>query len=122
MDMRMSPGIEQQGEHLPFAFKMGSTGTKGAGNQVVVNPPVSIGSDGAQVAEFSDPNKELFVLRIGKKSEGADKKQTLELELCTPKGPELKPIPRKETRDTQYDNKDTTSLGSKKSAQSKKKK
>lgn len=70
MDMRMSPGIEQQGEHLPFAFKMGSTGTKGAGNQVVVNPPVSIGSDGAQVAEFSDPNKELFVLRIGKKSEG----------------------------------------------------
>lgn len=35
--------------------------------------------------------------RIGKKSEGIDKKNNLELELQTPKAPPLKPIPKKET-------------------------
>lgn len=37
---------------------------------------------------------------------GADKKNNLELELCTPKPPEKKPPVKKETRDSQYDEMD----------------
>lgn len=102
--LAMRPGVQQGNENLPFSFRMGKCGD-GEGN-VVVNPPVSLAPDGTQFTEFSDPNKERFILRIGKKSEGVNKKQNLELELCTPKGPDLKPIPKKETRDTQYDEKD----------------
>lgn len=61
-------------------------------------PPVQVCGE-----EPVDEEKEVFVLRIGKKKEGSDKNPKLELEMCTPKGKELKPIPRKETRDTQYD-------------------
>lgn len=100
----MRPGVQQGNENLPFSFRMGKCGD-GEGN-VVVNPPVSMTPDGTQFTEFSDPNKERFILRIGKKSEGINKKQNLELELCTPKGPDLKPIPKKETRETQFDEND----------------
>lgn len=100
----MRPGVQQGNDNHPFSFRMGKCGN-GEGN-VVVNPPTSLAPDGTQFTEFSDPNKERFILRIGKKSEGVNKKQNLELELCTPKGPDLKPIPKKETRDTQYDEKD----------------
>ncbi|XP_060520121.1 uncharacterized protein LOC132698197 [Cylas formicarius] len=88
----------------PFSIKVGQQG-EGAGgdNGVVVNPPVYTTADGAQFTEFSDPNKEMFVLRIGKKSEGADRKQNLELELQTPKAPPLKPIPQKKSVETQYE-------------------
>lgn len=103
--LAMMPGVRQGNENLPFSFRMGKCGD-GEGGGVIVNPPVSLAPDGTQFTEFSDPSKERFVLRIGKKSEGVNKKQNLELELCTPKGPELKPIPKKETRDTQYDEKD----------------
>ncbi|CAG9763279.1 unnamed protein product [Ceutorhynchus assimilis] len=92
----------------PFSFKIGDHQQPGpmmrnTGGGVVVNPPVYTAPDGTQITEFSDPNKETFILRIGKKSEGVDKKNNLELELQTPKGPPLKPIPKKETRETQYD-------------------
>lgn len=80
----MRPGVQQGREEVPFAFKMGKTGNPD-GN-VVVNPPVATAPDGTKFTEFSDPNKELFILRVGKKSEGADRKQNLELELCTPRG------------------------------------
>nr|XP_023028347.1 uncharacterized protein LOC111516411 [Leptinotarsa decemlineata] len=100
--LSMRPGVTQGNQNMPFAFKMGGSGANN-GNNVVVNPPVATSPDGTQFTEFSDPNKELFILRIGKKSEGVDKKQNLELELCTPKGKDLKPIPKQETRDTQYD-------------------
>lgn len=102
--LAMRPGVQQGNENLPFSFRMGKCGD--AEGNVVVNPPVSLAPDGTQLTEFSDPNKERFILRIGKKSEGVNKKQNLELELCTPKGPDLKPPPKKETRDTQYDEKD----------------
>ncbi|CAH1119625.1 unnamed protein product [Phaedon cochleariae] len=102
LSLGMRPGIQQGNQNLPFSFRMGGRPGQ-ADNNVVVNPPVATAPDGTQFTEFSDPNKEMFVLRIGKKSEGVDKRQNLELELCTPKGPDLKPIPKKETRDTQYD-------------------
>ncbi|XP_050305122.1 uncharacterized protein LOC126742510 [Anthonomus grandis grandis] len=99
----MRPGVAP---NSPFSFRMGQGGDApygGAGNNVIVNPPVCTAADGTQFTEFSDPNKETFILRIGKKSEGVDKKNNLELELQTPKGPPLKPIPKKETVETQYD-------------------
>lgn len=85
----------------PFTFKMSGCGNQARENITVV-PPTSTRPDGMQVTEISDPNKDVFILRIGKKSEGTDKKANLELELVTPKGPDKKPIPKKETRDTQY--------------------
>ncbi|KAF2893375.1 hypothetical protein ILUMI_12769 [Ignelater luminosus] len=90
----------------PFSFKMGGCGTA-AQNNVTVVPPTCTAPDGTQYTELSDPNKDVFILRIGKKSEGADKKSNLELELCTPKGPDTKPPPKKETRDTQWDDADS---------------
>mgnify|MGYP005985911079 FL=1 len=98
----MRPGVQQGDKNLPFSFKMGGAGCA-PDNNVVVNPPVCTRPDGTKFTEITDPNKEMFVLRIGKKSEGVQKKANLELELCTPRGPELKPIPKKETRDSQYD-------------------
>ncbi|KAJ8952973.1 hypothetical protein NQ317_012138 [Molorchus minor] len=49
---------------------------------------------------------EVFVLKIGKKRLGTDKKPKMEVELVTPKAAPLKPIPKHETRETQYDPKD----------------
>lgn len=92
-------GAQQQ---PPFSFKMSGCG-RATDNNVVVVPPCSTAPDGTKYTEISDPNRDVFILRIGKKSEGNDKKKNLELELCTPKGPDLKPLPKKETRDTQYD-------------------
>lgn len=98
----MQPGADR---NAPFSFKMGGCG-EAAKNNVTVVPPSCTAADGMQYTELSDPDRDVFILRIGKKSEGANKKSNLELELCTPKGPDLKPTPKKETRDTQYDEKD----------------
>lgn len=100
--MNMTPGSQNA---KPFEFKIaGCPG--GAGNNVTVVPPVATLPDGTQVTELSDPNRDVFILRIGKKSEGVCKKNNLELELCTPKGPDYKPAPKKETRDSQVDEKE----------------
>lgn len=99
----MRPGVPTGGQQQPpFSFKMSGCG-RATDNNVVVVPPCSTAPDGTKYTEISDPNKDVFILRIGKKSEGTEKKNNLELELCTPKGPDLKPPPKKETRDTQYD-------------------
>lgn len=102
----MGMGIPQGDSRIPFAFKMGCMG-QGAGGadgkNVMVQPPTTIAADGTQFTEISDPDKDLFILRIGKKSEGIDKKNNLELELCTPRAPDYKPQPKQETRDTQFD-------------------
>lgn len=98
----LQPGVDK---NVPFSFKMGGCG-EAAKNNVTVVPPTCTAADGMQYTELSDPDRDVFILRIGKKSEGANKKSNLELELCTPKGPDLKPTPKKETRDTQYDEKD----------------
>lgn len=97
------------GGNNPFSLRMG--GNANASNNVTIVPPVCTAPDGTQYTEISNPDKDVFILRIGKKSEGADKKSNLELELCTPKGPDLKPIPKKETRDTQYDENDAGAGG-----------
>lgn len=108
-EFAMRPGPDNK---TPISFKLTSNnagcapltgGGGGVPGNVTVNSPVCTAPDGTQYTEISDPNRDVFILRIGKKHEGADKKNNLELELCTPKGPESKPIPRKETRDTQYD-------------------
>ncbi|GJQ88032.1 hypothetical protein Trydic_g12956 [Trypoxylus dichotomus] len=101
--LAMRPGVPDS--NAPFSFKMGGCG-QAANNNVIVNPPTCTANDGTVFTEISDPNKDVFILRIGKKSEGVDKKNNLELELCTPKGPDIKPPPKKETRDTQYDPQD----------------
>ncbi|XP_044253318.1 uncharacterized protein LOC123004224 [Tribolium madens] len=113
------PGVQQGEKNLPFSFKMSGTGAS-PNNNVIINPPVCTKPDGTKFTEITDPNKEMFVLRIGKKSEGVQKKANLELELCTPRGPELKPIPKKETRDSQYDPADCKGAGDKKGKKGKK--
>lgn len=104
--------LMMQGNRNPFNLKVGDCGKGQNNNNVIVNPPVCTAKDGTQFTEISDPDKELFLLRIGKKSEGVNKKANLELELCTPKAPPFKPKPKKETRDTQYDEKDAGEVGS----------
>ncbi|XP_044749733.1 uncharacterized protein LOC123310325 isoform X3 [Coccinella septempunctata] len=105
----MGLGIPQGDSRIPFSFKMGCMGQGAggaAGKNVMVQPPTTIAADGTQFTEISDPDKDLFILRIGKKSEGIDKKNNLELELCTPRAPDYKPQPKQETRDTQFDESD----------------
>lgn len=102
----IQPGVAN---NSPFSLKMG--GNANANNNVTIVPPVCTAPDGTQYTEISNPDKDVFILRIGKKSEGADKKSNLELELCTPKGPDLKPTPKRETRDTQYDEGDVGPAG-----------
>lgn len=111
-NMQMQPGVPMGNQNLPFEFKMAGCGGA-ANNNVTVVPPVSTAPDGTQITELSDPNRDVFILRIGKKSEGVAKKNNLELELCTPKGLDTKPAPKKETRDTQYDAKDCGAVGKK---------
>lgn len=107
----MRPGCTDGGvANNPFTFKMGGCGMAG-NNNVTVVPPVCTAADGTQYTELSDPNRDVFILRIGKKSEGMDKKNNLELELCTPKGPDIKPPPQKETRDCQWDDADAIAAG-----------
>lgn len=105
---RPSPCINQavvmrQGDDPsnPFTFKVSGCGTQ-ANRNVTVVPPISTKPGDVVPANITDYNKDVFVLRIGKKSEGTDKKANLELELVTPKGKDKKPIPRKETRETQF--------------------
>lgn len=87
----------------PFTFKVSGCGTQ-ANRNVTIVPPCSTRTPGENGPPplITDINKDVFVLRIGKKSEGTDKKANLELELVTPKGKDKKPIPRKETRETQF--------------------
>ncbi|KAK5642727.1 hypothetical protein RI129_008894 [Pyrocoelia pectoralis] len=93
----MRPGYNYGGNpNTPFSFKLGGCGTDGQNNVTVV-PPVCTTADGTQYTEISDPDRDVFILRIGKKSEGTNGKNNVELELCTPRGPA---IPKKETRDT----------------------
>lgn len=84
----------------PFTFKVSGCGTQ-ANRNVTIVPPTSNKQSDAVPSSITDYNKDVFVLRIGKKSEGTEKKANLELELVTPKGKDKKPIPRKETRETQ---------------------
>lgn len=52
----------------------------------------------------SDPEHDVFILRIGKKGlVGAGEKSDLQLEMRTPKGPERRPPIRHETREIQAD-------------------
>lgn len=63
----MRPGASP---NSPFSFRMGQcdNAAPGAnGNNVVINPPVYTAPDGTQFTEFSDPNKETFILRLARK-------------------------------------------------------
>ncbi|KAF5301774.1 hypothetical protein FQR65_LT08757 [Abscondita terminalis] len=101
--LAMRPGCDcttSDGTSSPFALKLGNVPY--GNNNCSVVPPVCTTSEGTQFCEVDDPCKDVFILRIGKKSEGCErKKNNLELELCTPKAPECPPPPRKESRDTQ---------------------
>lgn len=76
-------------------------GNTEAANNICVTPPCCAAPDGTKPVELNDPNREMFILRIGKKSQKANKKNNLELELCTPKAKEIKPAPKLVTQDTQ---------------------
>lgn len=119
-NLAMRPGVpDGTKKDVPFSFKMAGCG-RAQDNNVVVVPPCATAPDGTQYTEISDPDRDVFILRIGKKSEGTDKKNNLELELCTPKGPDLKPPPKKETRDTQYNECDIKEEGKDKKEKGKK--
>ncbi|CAL7935555.1 unnamed protein product [Xylocopa violacea] len=66
-------------------------------------PTVTVASESeAAGADGSDPNHDVFVLRIGKKGiVGVGEKSDIQLEMKTPKGPERGPPIRCETREIQ---------------------
>lgn len=66
----VTPGVDK---NTPFSFKMGGCG-QAAQNNVTMVPPTCTSPDGMQYTELSDPDRDVFILRIGKKSEGANKK------------------------------------------------
>ncbi|XP_023246368.1 uncharacterized protein LOC106640823 [Copidosoma floridanum] len=58
--------------------------------------------EAATPADLSDPDHDVFVLRIGKKGlVGAAEKSDIQLEMRTPKGPDKRPPVRLETREMQ---------------------
>ncbi|XP_076760302.1 uncharacterized protein LOC143428910 [Xylocopa sonorina] len=70
-------------------------------------PTVTVASESeAAGADGSDPNYDVFVLRIGKKGiVGVGEKSDIQLEMKTPKGPERGPPIRCETREIQTEDK-----------------
>lgn len=94
--------MKQDDNPNPFTFRVSGCGNTSKHNVTIVPPTNTKAVEGTPVPPTTDVNKDVFVLRIGRKVEGAEKKANLELELVTPKGKDKKPIPRKETRDTQY--------------------
>ncbi|RLU17828.1 hypothetical protein DMN91_010066 [Ooceraea biroi] len=67
-------------------------------------PTVTVTDEAAarNLGDPTDPDYDIFVLRIGKKGlVGADEKSDIQLEMKTPKGPERRPPIRYETRDMQ---------------------
>ncbi|XP_011694852.1 PREDICTED: uncharacterized protein LOC105454144 isoform X2 [Wasmannia auropunctata] len=67
-------------------------------------PTVTVAAESAAMkpGNPSDPDHDIFVLRIGKKGlVGVGEKSDIQLEMKTPKGPERRPPIRYETRDVQ---------------------
>lgn len=116
----MRPGCNESNvTNAPFSFKMGGCGLPSSNNVTVV-PPVCTSPDGTQYTELSDPERDMFILKIGKKSDKPDKKSNLELELCTPKntGETKTPIVQ-DTKDTQWNEIDAGNVLAKPSEASK---
>ncbi|EGI65709.1 hypothetical protein G5I_05810 [Acromyrmex echinatior] len=70
-------------------------------------PTVTVAAESiAKPGEPSDPDHDIFVLRIGKKGlVGVGEKSDIQLEMKTPKGPDRRPPIRYETRDVQTEEK-----------------
>ena len=69
-------------------------------------PTITVAAESAATkpGKPSDPDHDIFVLRIGKKGlVGVGEKSDIQLEMKTPKGPERRPPIRYETRDVQTD-------------------
>lgn len=65
-------------------------------------PTVTVAGESTAKGESSDPDHDIFVLRIGKKGlVGIGEKSDIQLEMKTPKGLERRPPIRYETRDMQ---------------------
>lgn len=65
-------------------------------------PTVTVAAESTKPDEPSDPDHDIFVLRIGKKGlVGIGEKSDIQLEMKTPKGSERRPPVRYETRDMQ---------------------
>ncbi|XP_011645983.1 uncharacterized protein LOC105432739 [Pogonomyrmex barbatus] len=72
-------------------------------------PTVTVASESVATkpGDPSDPDYDIFVLRIGKKGlVGVGEKSDIQLEMKTPKGPERRPPIRYETRDVQTEERD----------------
>ncbi|KYM97916.1 PREDICTED: uncharacterized protein LOC108778052 [Cyphomyrmex costatus] len=72
-------------------------------------PTVTVAAESAATkpGDPSDPDHDIFVLRIGKKGlVGIGEKSDIQLEMKTPKGPERRPPIRYETRDMQTEEHD----------------
>ncbi|XP_024892326.1 uncharacterized protein LOC112467764 [Temnothorax curvispinosus] len=88
-------------------------------------PTVTVAAESAATksGDPSDPDHDIFVLRIGKKGlVGVGEKSDIQLEMKTPKGPERRPPIRYETRDVQTEGHDEEPLKLKDKKKIKKKK
>ncbi|XP_014483284.1 PREDICTED: uncharacterized protein LOC106748881 [Dinoponera quadriceps] len=88
-------------------------------------PTVTVADENAATKpdDPSDPDHDVFILRIGKKGlVGINEKSDIQLEMKTPKGPERGPPIRYETREMQTDVKEEEVKDQKKKKERKKKK
>lgn len=87
-------------------------------------PTVTVADESAAAkGPPSDPDHDIFILRIGKKGlVGIGEKSDIQLEMKTPKGPERGPPIRYETREMQADVKEEEVKDQKKKRKKKRKK
>lgn len=77
--------------NLKYTYK-GCDRTCGAKDNKIVNVTPSNCPAPVNMEKVIHPQKDVFVLKIGKKLETKDKKTDLEIELVTPKAPPEKPV------------------------------
>lgn len=86
--VEMRPGLT---EDTPFTLSVGNGAIDQ--NQLCVSPPTYIANDGTKYTELSDPKKQVFVMRIGKKYEGTmGGRNNIDLHLTTPPPPPPEPV------------------------------
>lgn len=80
----------------PYSFTLGGCGFASQNPNAAPNAENSCTP--LTPKRVSDANHDVFILKVSEKKEFKPKKQNIELEMTTPKGPVIKPRPRKETR------------------------
>ncbi|XP_059048307.1 uncharacterized protein LOC131843648 isoform X2 [Achroia grisella] len=77
--------------NLKYTYR-GCDNTCGNKDNKIINVTPTTCTVPVEMEKVIHPQKDVFILKIGKKLETKDKKTDLEIELVTPKGPSVKPI------------------------------